>query len=165
MTDFTGTAHDLTASISSLDDGSAVRILAAMTRPHLRDADSGGAWTPESAHALCVELGVTPADTPASAGEIARHTLLLLAGEPDKGGPIAEMIRNPAPQRFAVDPISGTLLVTFALFALQSHVEFSRDKQGKWEFKFKKTPSKSSVVGPLIKKLVALISGGPPTAS
>lgn len=165
MTDFTELEHDLSSAISSLDGTTAVRILAAVTRPYLRGPNIGVEWTPEMARGLCAELGVTPADAPASAGEIARQALLLLAQEPDKAGPILAMIRNPAPRQFAVDPVSGTLLVTFALFALQSHIEFSRDKQGKWEFKFKKAPTKSNVVGPLIKKLVALISGGPPPPS
>lgn len=165
MADFTETERDLTSAFALLDDNTAVRIFAAVTRPHLSDADTSEVWTPETARALCAGLGVRPAATPTSAGEIARQALLLLAQESDKAGPIVAMIRSPARRQFTVDPVSGTLLVTLALFALQSHVEFSRDKQGKWEFKFKKTPTKSNVVGPLIKKLVALISGGPPSPS
>ena len=165
MTDFAGAEHDLTLAVSALDDEAAVRILAAVVRVHRRGTDTGEERAHESARALCEELRVAPLDIPASAGEIAREALLLLAQEPDKSGPIGAMIRNPVAQRFGLDPVSGTLLITFALFALQSHVEFSRDKEGHWEFKFKKVPSKGNVVGPLIKKLAALISGGPPSSS
>jgi hypothetical protein len=155
------TEHDLSAAIEALDDQAAMRILAAVTRrPRAFSRDEP--MTTEAVQALCAEWSVTPVAVPAPAGEIARQALLVLMHDPDLRGPILAMIRNPEPRQFALDPVSGTLLITFALFALQSHVEFSRDKQGRWEFKFKKAPSKERVAGPLIRKLIALISGGPP---
>jgi hypothetical protein len=58
--------------------------------------------------------------------------------------------------------VAGTLLITAALFALQSRIEFVRDKDGKWSFKLVKKPTKDAIVTPLIKKLISLIAGGPP---
>lgn len=155
-------ANALTELIKSLDDPNATRVLMAVTKPRLRDAGDLPAWTPQLARALATELEVTPDTDAAAPAELARRTLLLLAQDPAYVEPIAALIRNPAPQRFMLDPITGTLLVTAAVFALQSHIDFQRDKDGKWSFKFKKTPTKDGLVTQLIKKLVALLSGGPP---
>ena len=148
--------------IGGLDDRSAVRILQAVAQPKLRAAGSEPVWTPELGRALCAEFDVAAASVAAEPGELARQTLLLLAEDPANVEPIAALISGPAPERFDLGVVSGSVLITAVLFALQSHIEFEADSQGHWSFKFKKTPTKDSVVTPLIRKLVSLISGGPP---
>ncbi len=106
--------------------------------------------------ALCAEFEVPAASAAAEPGELARQTLRLLAEDPAHAEPIAALVSGPAPERFDLGAVSGTLLITTVLFALGSHIEFERDKQGYWSFKFKKTPMKDSVIMPLIRKLVSL---------
>ena len=152
----------LASRIGGLDDRSAVRILHAIAQPKLRAAGSEPVWTPDLGRALCAEFDVPAASVAAEPGELARQTLMLLAEDPANAEPIAALVSGPAPERFDLGAVSGTLLITAVLFALQSHIEFERDKQGHWSFKFKKTPTKDSIITPLIRRLVSLISGGPP---
>lgn len=163
--------HELQSQIEALDDAAAVRVLTAATRPILRAAPEPPAWSPELAQALAAEANLTPAGTPAGRGELARQALLALAVDPDHpdqpnpehAEPIAALIPRPAARQLAMGPVGGTLLITCALLALKTHVEFGRNPDGTWYFKVKKTPTKDSLLTPLLKKLIAMITGGPPT--
>lgn len=165
MSEFTEPDKKVVSAIEAMDDTTAVRILTDLSGPRWRNAAAECQWSPDLARALCNEIGVTPAADKSSPGDVARTAVQLFAHDPDLRAPITAMIRNPAPSRFALDPVSGTMLATFALLAIQSHIEISRDKHGQWEFRFKKTPSKDSLVAPLLKKLISLISGGPPSTT
>ncbi|UCC30162.1 MAG: hypothetical protein JSU86_18430 [Phycisphaerales bacterium] len=49
------------------------------------------------------------------------------------------------------------------MFALQSHIEITRDQDDRWTFKLLNKPTKDAMISPLIKKLIVLVCGGPPT--
>lgn len=161
MADDPSTDTPLAETISALDDAKAVRLLDSATRAGWRD--DALKWSPELGRALREHFGPPAPESAASRGELARGALLALAADPQHAEPIRALIAGPAPTRFALDPVSGTLLISAALFVLQSHIEIERDKQGRWTFKFKKEPTSESLLKPLIQKLVALIVGGPPT--
>ena len=104
------------------------------------------------------------ATAPPPPGELARQSLLLLSQDEEYRAPILMLIHAPAQARsYAFDPVSGTLLISAALFVLQTHIDIRRDNEGRWTFKFIKKPTKDSIITPLVTKLIALISGGPPT--
>ncbi len=160
MPDNTSNSTSLTDAITALDDAAALRVLSLATGPGLRNDPLE--WSPDLASALRDHFAPPAADSPAPPADLARTALLALAADPQHTGPLRALIAGPPPQRFALDPVSGTLLITAALFALQSHIEIERDSEGRWTFKFKKEPTKDSLIAPLIKKLAALISGSPP---
>ena len=155
-------APEVVAQIAALDDAAALAVLQAVTKPHLRDESARADWTPDLARALCDGLEAAPAAAAPPPGEIARAALRLLAEDPDRSGPIAALIRNPGPKTFALDPFTGTLLVSAVLFVLKSHVQIERDKQGRWSFQFRSKPATTAQIAPLLKKLVSLIAAGPP---
>ena len=78
--------------------------------------------------------------------------------------PIRVMIDGPSAQRL-LDPISSAAVAVAVLFALQTHIEFERSKDGKWSFRFEKKPTSDAILKPIITKLISLISGGPPRMS
>ena len=148
-------------TIKTLDDPTAMRVLEAMIGPRIDAGEAPLEWSPELGQGISRQLDVS-GDAPADSGELARQTLLLLYQDPQNREAITAIIKNPPPQRFAIGVVGGTILITAALFALQSHIEFGRDKDGQWYFKFKKEPTRDAILTPLIQKLLALISGGPP---
>ena len=148
-------------TIRTLDDSTAMRVLETMIRPRIDAGEASLEWSPELGQGIARQLDVS-GDAPADSGELARQTLLLLYQDPQYRGPITAIIKNPPPQRFFLGMVGGTILITAALFALQSHIEFGFDKERRWYFNFKKEPTKDSILTPLIQKILALISGGPP---
>ena len=142
---------NLTDATLKLSDADAIAILRAVAE---------GVQAPSPTHEdakVMVELAaVEPQAAPAD-GEAARLALCLLAADPNYAGPIRAMLANPAARRFAADPITITLLAGALMMALQTHIEFSRTPDGKWSFKLIKKPTKDGLIGPLIKKLAALL--------
>ena len=63
---------ELTSAIESLDDATAVRILANLCGPRLRSATAEPQWTPDLARALCAETGAAAAAGQTPAGNLAR---------------------------------------------------------------------------------------------
>lgn len=156
-------AQPLHERIAGLDDERATQLLATFTRTQLRHSQAPPpAWSADLGGALSSEMGLAPAATPAAGGEVSRHALLVIAADPAHATTIEEIFDKQSPPDFNLAPITGILLITGAMMALQSHIEFERDKSGKWSFKYKKTPTKDSALSKLIAKLVLLISGGPP---
>lgn len=98
-------------------------------------------------------------DIELSDGESARCALAILAGDTSNADPVRAMVNGPAPQRMGVEPVSGTLLATGILIALQTHIKFERDKEGRWSLKLEKKPSRDGLIAPLLKKLLSLLPG------
>lgn len=155
----------LTQTIANLDDATATRVVQTIVGARRHAGESTTEWTPDLGPALQKEFELPAATTPTPPGDLARQTLLLLCQDERYREPILTLITNPPAERtrFVLEPLGGTLLITAALFALQSHIKIERDKDGRWTFEFIKDPSKNAIISPLIEKLVALISGGPPT--
>ncbi len=159
----TTNAAELARNIGELDDAAAVRLLDAVIKPRELAGECTLEWTPDLGSALRDEFDVPDATAAAPQAEVARQTLALLACDERYAGPIESLINHASSgqmRSFALDPVSATVLMSAALFALQSHIEITRDKEGRWTFKFIKKPTDSAMITPLIKKLVGLISGG-----
>jgi hypothetical protein len=142
---------DMTDAILKLSDHDAINLLRSIT-------EGVGAASPsrndrEAATTLALD---DPRPVPDDA-DAARLALCLLAAERKHGEQIQAMVANPAARRLAIDPITGTLLASGLMLALQTHVEFARNTDGKWSLKVIKKPSNASLIGPLIKKLAALM--------
>jgi len=155
----------LASEIAALDERNAVRILQAVARSNLASAAPQPVWEPDLGQALCTQFGVSSATSPAAPGDLARHALLLMADDPAYAQPISLLIKGPSSERFDLGTVTGPFLIIASLFALQSTIHIARDKQGRWTFEFTKKPTNDSVITPLIRKLVELISGGPPRVS
>jgi hypothetical protein len=147
--------NDLPVLIRDLDDSTAERILASVSRHRIR---SGAATeiplTQDLAQALASAAGTPPAAQAVRAGDLARQSLLLLAEDPAQEPVLRAMIENPPAQRLA-DPLAVLAVGTAALCVLQSAITIQRDKEGKWSFQFKKDP----LSNPLLKLLIEKISG------
>lgn len=123
------------AMIRDLDDPRAIQVLAAITEPRLRDGGGGEVQlTLELARYLAIGFGLVPdPDSSTSEGDLARQALGVLADDPANREAVAALIRGPVPESFAVDPITVTALITFAMVVLKTRVHFQRDKSGKWQ--------------------------------
>jgi hypothetical protein len=142
---------DLAASIRTLEDGTAERILATVAKHRLQPTgDVVTALTPELAQVLTQATGETPSASPATPGELARTTLLLLAEDPARQAELQALVRNPPAEKFAVDPLSMSVLTTAALVALQMHVKIEYDKQKGWRVKLEKPTADKSLLGKVI---------------
>jgi hypothetical protein len=99
----------------------------------------------------------TQSGTTADAGELARATLLHLAGtRPDLVSVITQAIHDPS---YAVrEPVSLTVGALVVL-ALQTEVKLARDTQGRWSFTVHKHPMRDSTLGQVITKLLAYLPG------
>ena len=138
-------------AISKQSDAEAVDLLR-------RIAEGNSAAAPEAA-TVDAARSLTeddPAPTPED-GEAARMALALLADSDQHAGPLMAMLANPTAKRMLLDPVTATVLSAGILLALQTRVEFERKTDGKWSLKIKKAPTKTSLLGPLIKKLAALL--------
>jgi hypothetical protein len=100
------------------------------------------------------EYGLTAEKaTGTTEGSLARAALLVIASDPEHRTGIEAMLNNPGGEKFVV--VETALLVSGVLIALQTHVRFERDKQGKWEVKFEKKATDSSLLRDLVKKLIS----------
>jgi hypothetical protein len=143
---------NLTARIQALDPAKAERILNAIAQYRVSRGLAAN-LTPDAA--LVTDLAAaadTTLDSAASAGDLAKASLLLLADDPAMTPVLDAMIANPPAETFAVDP--GTLVIgVAALVILQSYVKFERDKNGKWTFKVEKKPMSDTLLKQVISKL------------
>lgn len=98
-------------------------------------------------------------DIELSGGESARYALELMADDTPHTDPVNAMVNGPSPERMGLEPVSGTLLAAGILIALQTHVKFERDKEGRWSLKLEKKPSRDGLIAPLLKKLLSLLPG------
>ena len=142
---------ELTEAILKLSDADAIKLLQRM-------ADGVQAAPPaHSATEAVISLAANEPSITLTDGEAARLALQLLATDPKHAGPIGALLINPPAKQMLIDPITGTLLTTGLLLALQTHVEFIKKPDGTWSLKVIKKPTKDGLLGPLIKKLAALL--------
>src|SRR4051812_11861785 len=126
---------DLNNRIQALDTPTAEGILNAVASYRV---SSGQAVTMSPDTALARELAVAiPPESGATAGDLARAALLLLAAAPDLHPVLTDMLDNPPAESFLVGELA---IGAAALVVLQSYIKFERTKDGKWSFKFEKQP-------------------------
>ncbi len=151
--------------IRGLDDARAVRVLKAFAKPRLHaGGEAETTWTPELEQALRREF---PAEAGAaravavsvSEGDLARQALLLLADDPQNREALTFLIENPPPQQFEFVTAGTVALITAALIALQTHVSFERDKDGKFEIKVEKQPTSENLLTTLVGKILGFGAG------
>jgi hypothetical protein len=147
--------------IRKLDDATAVRVLTAFVQPRLRAGGYETQLTPDVRQALQQELaGLAPTAGTASEADLARQALLVLADDPQNRAALTALIEGPAPESFGV--VTTVVLITAALVALQTHVEFQRGKDGKVTLKVVKKPMKDALLKDLAGKLLGFFSRNPP---
>lgn len=140
--------------ISSLDDATARRVLATFARAQANPAET--ALTPELRQALR-EFAPAPeaAAVAASEGDLARAALLLLADDPQYQPILTALIEGSAPAQFGSAKTAA--VIAAVLIVLQTAVAFERDKDGRWSIEIKKQPTDSSLLEPLVQKLLGVI--------
>lgn len=141
----------LTDRLQSLDDASACRVLTTFARAQSPQPETQ--LTPALAQALR-EFAPEPAAGPVTEGDIARTALRLLADDPSHQPILTALINGPAPQKMAVLETAGVIVAV--LIALQTHVKFERDKDGRTSFKIEKKPTDASLLKTLIQGLLKL---------
>lgn len=141
--------------IATLDDAAAVALVQRFARaqPKTETPDALDASTRDQLRAA-LESDAEPTAA-ASGGEVARAVLLVLASEAEQRAGIAFLLDGPATRSFAA--AETALLVSAVLVALQTHVRFERDKEGKWTLKIEKKPTDTRLLKDLIKKLISWI--------
>lgn len=139
---------DLAARIEKLDAATAERVLTAVARYRV---SRGLAADLQPDAALAADLAGTAPDAAVSAGDLAKAGLLLLADDPDMVPVLESMIEHPPAESYEV--VTGILVGTAALVALQSYVKIERDKSGTWTFKFERKPMSDALLKQLIGKL------------
>ena len=149
---------DLAARIQALEPAEAERILQTVARHRLSRGDAKNI-APDApiATQLASEIQASPADA-ATAGELARAALLLLADDPSTQTVIAQMLDHPPAEAFA-DPTTMLGIGVAALVILQSYFKVERDKSGRWTFKIEKQPLNQSLLKDVIAKLGGWMSG------
>ena len=110
---------------------------------------------PSVAGQMQEQLGFThERSTTASDGELARAALRLVASDAEHRAGMQALLDHPQGEKFVV--AESALVVSAVLVALQTHVRFERDKQGKWTIKIEKEPTDPSLLKDLVKKLLSL---------
>ena len=142
----------LESRIESLDDATAGSLLRrfAAAQP---SGDRPDRLDPSLAGRFADLLGVT-ATPDASAGALARAALALLAQNPVHRPGIAALVDSPAPERYGA--VETALLVSAVLIALQTHLRFERDKDGKWSVRLEKKPTDAGLLKDVVRKLLSL---------
>ncbi|WP_020473007.1 hypothetical protein [Zavarzinella formosa] len=142
---------DLVARIERLSPDQAVRVLNAITSAQVTRGGAVG-LAPDTGlvDLLAAEVAISP-EAGASAGDVAKASLLLLADDPGMAAAIDNLLENPLAQSM-VEPT--TLIIGIAaLVVLQSYFKIERDKKGHWSFKLEKKPMSDSLLKQLISKL------------
>jgi hypothetical protein len=146
---------DLAARIRALDADTAARVLSAVARYRVNNKLATEV-TPDAA--LADELAAAaPPDVGATAGDLARAALLLLADDPEVASAVEGMLDNAPAASFS---LGGLALGTAVLIVLQSYIKVERTKEGKWTFKFEKQPMDKSQLTAVIAKLGGWIKAG-----
>ena len=142
---------DFAARIDALSPAQVVRVLTAITRARVNRGTAVD-LAPDAAlvEGLAATADTVP-DAAASAEDVARASLLLLADDPTMAPALDGLIDNPPAEDF-LEP--GTVaLGAAALVVLQSHIKIERDKTGKWSFTFEKKAMSDALLKHLISKL------------
>jgi hypothetical protein len=88
-----------------------------------------------------------------STGDLARAALLVLAHDPARREELAMIIASGPAQKFVV--VEAAVVISAVLIVLQTHVNFERDKRGKWSVKVEKKATDATLLRELVKKLLA----------
>jgi hypothetical protein len=91
---------------------------------------------------------------PPSEGELARAALRVIVSDPEHRIGVQALLDHPQGEKFLV--VETAAVVSLILIALQTHVRFERNPQGKWSVKVEKKPTDSSLLKDLVKKLLSL---------
>jgi hypothetical protein len=143
--------------LAQLDDATAERVLTTIAR-----ARSGSLPQdlPDLRKALREAFVVAPSPASASAGELARQALTVLAEDPTTRIAIESMAREEGPiSRHTFDGGATIALGIAAFYALSTAIDVERDKQGKWSFKMKVRPASQAAVTKLVEKLINYLPG------
>ena len=141
--------------IVSLDDATAQRILASIARARLRSGAEELSWTIDLRQALAWAFEVSgQPQAPVSAGDLARQALLLVAEDPATREAISTMAERVPETRERFDFGTTVALAAAVLVALQTHVHFERDKNGRWPIQVEKRATKDTLLKPLVEKLL-----------
>jgi hypothetical protein len=143
--------------VKSLDDVTAIRILGILARRSTGDFQTE--LTPEIVRVLRNEFDVSPEPGQTSKGDLARQALVVLAQNSETREAIARLNISTPPQSF--EPVSTVALLAAALIALQTHVRFERDSEGKITLLIEKKETKDSLLKSLAQKLLNYFQGGP----
>lgn len=140
-----------------MDDTQAIRIVGLIGEAHQGEMPPG----PERAD-LVRELAklVDTTDVPCpSDGEAAAAALEILEKEPHFAGPIEAARNGPRTRAMGFGFVEGGLIVGL-IVALQTAIDFERDKDGRWSIKIKKKATSDAMLKPLVKKLLSLLGAG-----
>ena len=143
---------DFADRIDALSPAQVVRVLTAITRARVHRGTAVD-LAPDAAlvEGLAATADTVP-DAAASAEDVARASLLLLAADPTMAPALDGLIDNPPPEDF-LEPVGIIALGAAALVVLQSYIKIERDKTGKWTCKFEKKAMSESLRKQLISKL------------
>jgi hypothetical protein len=142
--------------IRSLDDSTAQKILGVIARSRRQPTGEIVAWDPGLGQTLAHEFQISGEAGPVSEGELARQALLVLADDPETGNAIEAMAASSA--RAEKFDFGVTLGLTVAvMIALQTHVRFERNSDGKWNLKIEKKPTRDALLKGLVQKLIGFM--------
>jgi len=139
------------------DDCQAIRIVGLIGEAHQGEAPNG-AERAELVRELANLLDTADVPCP-SDGEAAAAALELLAKEPRFAGPI-EAARNGPRTRAMGFGVGEAFLIAGLMVALQTAIDFERDKDGRWSIRIKKKATSDALLKPLVKKLLSLLGTG-----
>jgi len=135
--------------IRNLDDATAIRVLRSFAQAEIHRGELTTELQPELRRALEEQFGAEQAA--AGEGDLARAALLLIAQDPQYRPALEALIAGPQPTRMG--PVTTIALVTAALIALQTHVRFERDQQGRIRLKIEHKPMSDRLLKDVIQKL------------
>jgi hypothetical protein len=134
--------------IQTLSDAEAQRILITFARNQPEYSDT--TLSPELTSALRHEPDLTV--IAASAGDLARAALLLLADDPRHRPVIDAMINHPPAQRYGL--VEAAAVIGAVLFVLGMHIAVERDEHSQWKLKIEKRPTDTTLLTLLMQKLL-----------
>src|SRR4051812_18226189 len=115
--------------ITSLSDPEAIGLLQRFSRAQPK-CEVPSAFDVSVSEQMRAELGLSDEAVPIpSEGELARAALRVIASDPEHQIGVQALLDHPQGERFAV--VETAVLVSLVLIALQTHVRFERDQQGK----------------------------------
>jgi hypothetical protein len=148
---------DLNQLITGLADTDAVRILQTFAAPWQRRGAVKTELTPDLRQALAAEFADAAPATGATEGDLARAALLLAAEDDANREPLRALITGPAPESLGF--AASITVITAAIIALQTHVKFERDKDGRLHVKIEKKPLNDALLNDVINKLFGYSPG------
>ncbi len=147
-------------TISQLDDRSAIRILDRVLTGILDTTQPALELTPGLRQAFAAQSGLPPS-TACKPGDLARAALEFLAADPDLQPRILALAADAEPQQFDGGIISGVVVLTFALCALQTQAEVSWDAKTGLRVSLKKKSASDALLKQFLAKLAGFMPDKP----